>query len=265
MRVALGIEYDGTDYFGWQRLAHGPSVQAEVEKALAFVADHPVTVTCAGRTDAGVHARCQVVHFDTRAARGTRAWVLGATSRLPAAIAVLWARAVPEEFHARFSARVRRYRYALLNRPIRPALEARFVAWERRPLDAGAMHAAAQCLVGEQDFSSFRAVSCQARHARRNVTGVAVRRTGDHVTIDIEANAFLHHMVRNIVGSLLEVGCGARPPEWIAELLALRDRNLAGATAMPQGLTFLGPLYPSQWQLPPQATMEQDPSEHDRG
>ncbi|HJP98134.1 MAG TPA: tRNA pseudouridine(38-40) synthase TruA [Rhodanobacteraceae bacterium] len=255
MRVALGIEYDGTGYFGWQRLAHGPSVQAEVESALAFVADHPVAVTCAGRTDAGVHARCQVVHFDTHAARDERAWMLGATSRLPYAIAVLWARAVPDDFHARFSARARRYHYVLLNRPIRPALEARFVAWERRPLDAGAMHAAAQCLVGEQDFSSFRAVSCQATHARRNVTEVAVHRAGDHVVVEIEANAFLHHMVRNIVGSLLEVGCGARPGEWIAEVLAARDRGVAGVTAMPQGLTFLGPRYPAQWELPSEVSL----------
>lgn len=250
MRVALGIEYDGTDFFGWQRLAHGPSVQAEVESALAFVADHPVLLTCAGRTDAGVHARCQVAHFDTRATRSGRAWALGATSRLPRSIAVLWAQAMPDDFHARFSARARRYRYVLLNRAVRPALEARFVAWERRPLDADAMHAAAQSLVGENDFSSFRAVSCQSRHARRNVTQIAVRREGEYVAVEIEANAFLHHMVRNIVGSLLEVGRGERPVEWIAELLAARDRELAGATASPQGLTFLGPRYPAQWGLP---------------
>lgn len=262
MRVALGIEYDGTDYFGWQRLGHGPSVQAEVERALAFVADHPVAVTCAGRTDAGVHARCQVVHFDTRAVRTGRAWVLGATSRLPRAIAVLWARVMPDDFHARFSARARRYRYVLLNRPVRPALEARFVAWERRPLDAGAMHAAAQCLVGEQDFSSFRAVSCQARHARRNVTAVAVRREDDRVIVEIEANAFLHHMVRNLVGSLLEVGTGERPVQWIAEVLAARDRARAGATAPAQGLTFIGPRYPAQWALPAEVTLPGNP--HDQ-
>jgi len=255
MRVALGIEYDGTDYFGWQRLAHGPTLQAEVEAALTFVADHAVTVTCAGRTDAGVHARCQVVHFDTHAPRDERAWMLGATSRLPRAIAVLWARAVADDFHARFSARARRYRYLILNRPIRPALEARFVAWARRPLDAAAMHAAAQCLLGEQDFSSFRAVSCQAAHARRNVTEVRVSRDGEHVVVEIEANAFLHHMVRNIVGSLLEVGCGARPVEWVAEVLAARDRCVAGITAMPEGLTFLGPKYPAEWNLPSEVTL----------
>jgi tRNA pseudouridine38-40 synthase len=195
------------------------------------------------------------VHFDTHADRDARAWVLGATSRLPPAIAVLWAQAVPDDFHARFSARARRYRYVLLDRPVRPALEARFVAWERRPLDTDAMHAAAQCLIGEQDFSSFRAVSCEARHARRNVIQVAVRRAGEHVIVEIEANAFLHHMVRNIVGSLLEVGRGERPKEWIAGLLAARDRNLAGVTAQPQGLTFLGPRYPAEWGLPSEVSL----------
>ncbi|TAM94216.1 MAG: tRNA pseudouridine(38-40) synthase TruA [Rhodanobacteraceae bacterium] len=255
MRVALGIEYDGTDFFGWQRLAHGPSVQAEVEAALAFVADHPVAVTCAGRTDAGVHARCQVVHFDTTAERDVRAWVLGATTRLPRAVAVLWAQAMPDDFHARFSAHARRYRYVILNRPVRPALEARFVAWERVPLDVVAMHAAAQALLGERDFSSFRAVSCQARHARRCVNEITVRREGEHVVVEIEANAFLHHMVRNIAGSLLEVGRGERPVAWIAELLAARDRDMAGVTATPQGLTFLGPRYPAQWALPFEVTL----------
>lgn len=250
MRIALGIEYDGTDFLGWQRLSHGRSLQAEVEAALSFVADHPVEVTCAGRTDSGVHARCQVVHFDTAVQRSERAWMLGTTTRLPHAIAILWARAVADDFHARFSARARRYRYVILNRPIRPALDARFMAWERVPLDVGRMHAGAQALLGEQDFSSFRAASCQARHARRNVIDTGVRRADERVIIEIEANAFLHHMVRNIVGSLLEVGRGERPVAWIGELLAARNRDLAGVTAVPQGLTFIGPRYPSQWPLP---------------
>jgi tRNA pseudouridine38-40 synthase len=197
-----------------------------------------------------------VVHFDTHAERDPRAWVLGATSRLPRAVAVLWARAMPDDFHARFSARARRYRYAILNRTIRPALDARFLSWERAPLDAGAMHVAAQGLLGEQDFSSFRAVSCQARHARRNVIAIDIHRDGEQVIVEIEANAFLHHMVRNIVGSLLEVGRGERPPEWITELLAARDRNTAGVTATPQGLTFLGPRYPAEWRLPPEVTLQ---------
>lgn len=254
-RIALGIEYDGTGFFGWQRLAHGPNIQAEVEAALSFVADHAVAVTCAGRTDAGVHARCQVVHFDSDAARDERAWTLGANTRLPVGISVLWARAVPADFHARFSARARRYRYTLLNRAIRPALDACHVAWERRPLDDDAMNKAAQALVGEHDFSAFRAISCQAAHARRAVLSITVSREGERVHVDIEANAFLHHMVRNIVGSLLEVGTGERPAGWIAEVLASRDRAQAGATAPPQGLTFIGPKYPAQWGLPSEVTL----------
>jgi len=170
-------------------------------------------------------------------------------------VAVLWAQAMPDDFHARFSARARRYRYVILNRAVRPALDARFLSWERMPLDAEAMHTAAQALVGEQDFSSFRAVSCQARHARRNVTAVGVRREGEQVIVEIEANAFLHHMVRNIVGSLLEVGRGERPAGWIAELLTARDRSIAGVTATPQGLTFIGPRYPAEWRLPPEVTL----------
>ncbi|HJU09075.1 MAG TPA: tRNA pseudouridine(38-40) synthase TruA [Rhodanobacteraceae bacterium] len=255
MRIALGIEYDGTDFFGWQRLAHGPSLQAEVEAALSFVADHRVEVTCAGRTDAGVHARCQVIHFDSDARRDERAWTLGANSRLPPGVSVLWARRVRDDFHARFCARARRYRYAILNRVVRPALDARYVAWERRPLDADAMHAAAQVLIGEHDFSAFRALSCQAAHARREVLAISVRREDDRVMLEIEANAFLHHMVRNIAGSLLEVGRGEQPVEWIALVLEKRDRALAGATAPARGLTFIGPKYPAEWQLPPEITL----------
>ena len=255
MRYALGIEYDGTDFFGWQRLSHGPSIQAGVEAALSFVADHPVEVTCAGRTDAGVHARCQVVHFDSDAARDTRAWTLGANSRLPVGVSVLWAKQVREDFHARFAARARRYRYAILNRATRPALEARYVAWERRPLDAESMHAAAQALIGEHDFSSFRALACQAAHARREVLAISVCREGEHVIFEIEANAFLHHMVRNIAGSLLEVGRGEQPVEWLARVLEKRDRALAGATAPAQGLAFVGPRYPAEWRLPAEVTL----------
>lgn len=254
-RIALGIEYDGTGFFGWQRLAHGPNIQAEVEAALSFVADHAVAVTCAGRTDAGVHARCQVVHFDSESQRDERAWTLGANTKLPIGVSVLWAKPTPDDFHARFSARARRYRYTLLNRAIRPALDARYVSWERRPLDAEAMHRAAQALIGEHDFSAFRAISCQAAHARRCVLDISVFREGERVHVDIQANAFLHHMVRNIVGSLLEVGSGERPVEWMAEVLATRDRSQAGATAPAQGLTFIGPRYPAQWALPPEVTL----------
>jgi tRNA pseudouridine38-40 synthase len=250
MRIALGVEYDGTDFLGWQRLTHGASVQASVERALSFVAAEPVTVTCAGRTDAGVHGRCQVVHFDTEVQRNMRAWVLGACSNLPISIAVLWAQIVPDDFHARFSARSRRYRYTILNRNIRPALDARFVTWERQPLDAESMHAAAQALIGEHDFSAFRAISCQAKHARREVKHLSVRREGPQVIVEIEANAFLHHMVRNIVGSLLSVGRGEQPPAWIAALLAGRNREVAGPTAAASGLAFVAPRYEKHWGLP---------------
>jgi tRNA pseudouridine38-40 synthase len=250
LRIALGIEYDGTDFHGWQRLSHGPSVQAAIETALSKVADEPVEVTCAGRTDAGVHARCQVVHFDAVAERSLRGWTLGASSNLPRSVAVLWAQPVADDFHARFSALARRYRYTILNRPVRAALDARQVAWERVPLDAAAMHAAAQALVGERDFSAFRTVACQARTPMRCVHAISVTRESDRVLVEIQANAFLHHMVRNIVGSLLPVGRGEEKPEWIAQLLAGRDRALAGPTAVAQGLTFLRPYYPAQYGLP---------------
>ncbi|HET7267475.1 MAG TPA: tRNA pseudouridine(38-40) synthase TruA [Oleiagrimonas sp.] len=255
MRLALGIEYDGTDFLGWQRLSHGPSVQAALEKALSFVADEAVDVTCAGRTDSGVHAHCQVVHFDTDVVRPMRGWVLGSCSNLPREVAVLWAQPVADDFHARFDARARRYRYTILNRPVRAALDARFVTWERLPLDADVMHAAAQALVGEHDFTSFRAIACQARHARRNVHDIRVWREGAQVFVEVQANAFLHHMVRNIVGSLLPIGRGEKPCDWMAELLAGRNRDVAGPTAPSSGLTFVGPRYPRPCGLPESVTL----------
>ena len=254
MRIALGIEYDGTDFFGWQRLKEGPSVQGRLEQALSRVADHPVEVSCAGRTDAGVHGRCQVVHFDTPAQRDMRGWVLGSCSNLPDSMAVLWAQPVADDFHARYAARSRRYRYRVLNRPVRAALEARYVTWERLPLDAARMHQAAQALLGLHDFSAFRALSCQAKHPHRTVLSVDVRRDGEYVTLEIEANGFLHHMVRNIVGSLLLVGRGERAVEWMAELLAGCDRQVAGPTGPASGLTFIGPCYEARWGLPPEVS-----------
>ena len=259
MRLALGVEYDGTAYSGWQRLAAageaGPStVQGVLEAALAFVADAPVAVTCAGRTDAGVHAACQVVHFDTDALRDPRGWTLGTTTRLPPDVCVRWCVPVAGTFNARFAARARRYRYTLLNRPVRPALGRTQLSWERRPLDADAMHRAAQALVGEHDFSAFRTVHCQAAHAMRDLQRIRVARDGDRIVLDVQANAFLHHMVRNIVGTLVPVGAGEQPEDWPARLLAGRDRTLAGPTAPPQGLVFVGPLYPAEWGLPPEVT-----------
>jgi len=255
MRFALGIEYDGTDFSGWQRLSHGRSVQGEIEAALSFVAAHPVEVTCAGRTDAGVHAHCQVVHFDSVAERSPRAWAPGANSHLAPDVAVLWAQPVAGEFHARFGARARRYRYTIQNRPIRAALHARFVTWERVPLDVDAMRAAAQALIGEHDFSAFRTVACQANSPMRNVREIAIVRRGGEVSIEIEANAFLHHMVRNIVGSLLPIGRGERAPQWLGELLQGRERRVAGPTAPASGLAFIAPRYPAEWNLPPEVTL----------
>lgn len=255
MRYALGIEYDGTGYAGWQKLGHAASVQAALEAAISTVAAHPVEVVCAGRTDSGVHARCQVAHFDSDAVRSDYGWTMGANANLPPDVSVLWARQVPEEFSARFSARARRYRYRLLNRKPRPALEARYIAWEKFPLDAQKMHEAAQALIGEQDFSAFRASQCQATHARREVQFVSVMRRDEEIVFEIQANAFLHHMVRNIVGSLCEIGRGAQGVEWIAQLLEQRDRTLAGPTAEARGLTFLGPLYPQEWGLPAEVTL----------
>jgi tRNA pseudouridine38-40 synthase len=249
-RIAIGIEYDGSAYSGWQAQGHAPSVQAAIEAALSRVADHPVGITAAGRTDAGVHALAQVAHFDSDAVRPRQAWVLGANAWAPDDISVLWACEVTGEFHARFSALSRTYFYRILNRPMRPAIDRLRVCWRRRELDAARMHAAAQALVGEHDFSAFRAAECQSRTPVRRVLEIGVRRSGELVEIEVQANAFLHHMVRNIAGSLIAVGCGDRPVAWIADVLAGRDRTLAGATAPPQGLYFAGVEYPSGFALP---------------
>lgn len=253
-RYAMGIEYDGSEFSGWQRLSkHGETdpegyvtLQSTIEAALSYVAGSPIETICAGRTDAGVHAAGQVIHFDSPVIRDPRGWVLGATSKLPPAVCALWCAPVSDEFHARFSARARRYRYSILNRTVRPALQRQTLTWERRPLDTGAMHRAAQALLGENDFSAFRTVQCQAPHARRELQEISVRRDGDIVCVEVQANAFLHHMVRNIVGSLLMVGRGEQPEQWIAELLAGRDRTRAGPTAPSNGLVFLGPRYPAE-------------------
>jgi tRNA pseudouridine38-40 synthase len=249
-RVAVGVEYDGTRYAGWQRQAEVASVQAELERALGSVADHPVEVTCGGRTDAGVHGLGQVAHFDTCAARSMRGWTLGANTVLPADIAVTWASEVPAGFHARYSALARTYRYVILNRSARPALLRRRVCWIHRPLDARAMHDAAQCLVGEHDFSAFRAAECQSRTATRRVDSVTVSRQDEYLIMEIKANAFLHHMVRNIAGSLIAVGTGDQPLEWLAGVLASRDRREGGVTAPAGGLYFLRIDYPPEFGLP---------------
>jgi tRNA pseudouridine38-40 synthase len=250
MRLAAGVEYDGSGFLGWQRQRQSPTVQASLEAALIRVADHPLQVHCAGRTDTGVHARCQVVHFDTTAQRCERSWVLGTNTHLPPGISVLWVRPVVDAFHARFSARRRRYRYRILNRWVRPAIDRGRVAWIRQPLDADCMHEAARHLLGEHDFSSFRAVGCQARSPVRTVHSIEVGRCGHEVFVEIEANAFVYHMVRNIAGSLIAVGCGRREPGWLAELLQRRDRTAAGVTAPAEGLYFIAPAYPDYPELP---------------
>jgi tRNA pseudouridine38-40 synthase len=225
-------------------------VQDVVEAALAAIAGEPVDVTGAGRTDRGVHARMQVVHFDTVAERPDTAWVRGVNAFLPESIAVLWSRPVSAEFHARFSARSRTYRYRLLNRPVRSALEARHVGWYHVPLDVHAMASSAQPLVGEHDFSAFRAAECQAKTPVRTVHSISVERKEDEIHFVIRANAFLHHMVRNIVGSLVYVGSGRQPPHWIGELLRMRDRTKAAPTFAPEGLYLERIEYDAAWQLP---------------
>jgi tRNA pseudouridine38-40 synthase len=252
VRVAVGVEYDGTDYCGWQRQSHSPSVQAPLEAALSSVADHEVTVHCAGRTDTGVHAHEQVVHFDTTAKRSERSWVLGSNTRLPNDIAVLWAREVPVDFHARFAAVARTYRYSIYNRWVRPALWARQTAWVLQPLDAERMHLAAQCLVGEHDFSSFRAAGCQARQPVRCVDAISVYRSGELVVIEVTANGFLHHMVRNIAGSLIAIGRGDQSVSWMTQVLEARQRRFAGVTAPASGLVFWQAHYPDIFELPRQ-------------
>ena len=250
MRIALGIEYCGTLFRGWQSQAGGRTVQDALEAALAAIAGQRVGTLCAGRTDAGVHATGQVVHFDTEVERPLTAWVRGVNSNLPDGVAVRWAQPVPDEFHARFSARGRRYRYLLLNRPQRPGLWQGRVGWFHLPLDVAAMQEACGRLLGEHDFSAFRAAECQAKSPVKVMSKAAVRRCGDVIAFDFEASAFLHHMVRNLVGTLVYIGKGTQQPAWVDGLLQARDRQQAAPTFSPDGLYFRGPIYEAQWGLP---------------
>ena len=249
-RYAACIEYNGTAYCGWQRLSHAPSVQEEVEKALSYVANHEINLTCAGRTDSGVHGIGQVVHFESDANRNEKAWRMGCNTNLPDDIVLRWLQPIDDSFHARFSAISRRYRYIILNHQIRPALLNNKVCWFRDSLDEKSMHDAATYLLGENDFSSFRASGCQAKHAMRELQEITVSRERDYVYIDIVANAFLHHMVRNIVGSLFEVGTGRKLSNWLNELLKIKDRTQAGITAPSCGLYFVSVKYPDEFMLP---------------
>jgi tRNA pseudouridine38-40 synthase len=250
VRIAIGVEYDGSQFHGWQSQPVLQTVQDTLEHAMTKIAAERVTMIAAGRTDTGVHALGQVAHFDTQAARPQQAWIRGVNSHLPPAVAVRWAQEVDREFHARHSAISRRYRYVLFNHPVRPALLSGRVGWYHRPLDVDAMSQAAQHLIGEHDFSSLRSSQCQAKSPIKTLHEALVSRHGDYVLFDFHGGGFLHHMVRNILGSLLWVGQGKESPEWIGRILAARDRTLAAPTFAADGLYFIGAEYDQHWQLP---------------
>lgn len=244
MRVALMVEYDGSQYHGWQAQTGLRTVQQVLEDALSGVASHEVSVVCAGRTDTGVHATSQIVHFDAEKERATRAWIHGANSFLPKDVCVRWAKEMPDDFHARYSATARRYRYVIYNTPIRPAILRGNVTWQYRQLDHRLMQEASQLLLGEQDFTSFRSVECQSKTPMRNIHHLQVTRRGDMIIIDITANAFLHHMVRNIAGVLMAVGSARKPVAWVRDVLLAKDRKLGAETAPPYGLYLVAVTYP---------------------
>ncbi len=247
MRIALVLEYDGSHYHGWQAQTGLHTVQQAVENAISKVADSPISVVCAGRTDTGVHATNQVIHFDTDKERSIRAWIHGVNSFLPKDVCVKWGKELPETFHARYSATARRYRYVIYNGAIRPAVLRSNMTWQYRQLDHRLMHQAGQFLLGENDFTSFRSVQCQSKTPMRNVHQLQVTRTHDLVVIDITANAFLHHMVRNIAGVLIAVGSGKNPVSWVEEVLKAKDRKLGAETAPPYGLYFVEVTYPQEF------------------
>lgn len=250
MRVALGVEYDGRDFFGWQSQPGMRTVQSTLEEALAKIANEPITVFCAGRTDTGVHGTGQVVHFDTKAKRHLDAWVYGTNAQLPPAVVIRWSRHVDHSFHARFKATSRRYRYVIYNHPVRPAILSHRTSWYYYPLDVDRMRTAASFLIGEQDFSSFRSSRCGAKSATRHITDFVIERRGDYIIFEIEANAFLHHMVRNIAGVLLKIGAGFKEPDWMQEVIAAKSRKGAATTAPPGGLYLTTVRYPEPYIFP---------------
>ncbi|CAH1070326.1 tRNA pseudouridine(38-40) synthase TruA [Candidatus Nitrotoga sp. 1052] len=250
MRIALGVEYDGSQYFGWQSQAGGHTVQDALQAALSGIANELISVVAAGRTDTGVHAQEQVVHFNTNVARPLTAWVRGVNALLPNSIAVLWAHTVPEEFHARFSAQARSYRYLLINRSVRNAMQHGKAGWFHAPLNVEKMCEAAQYLLGEHDFSALRAAECQAKSPIKNLAQLDIQKQGDTIIFDLSANAFLHHMVRNIVGCLVYIGKGKHPPQWMREVLEGQERSLAAPTFAPDGLYLRRITYDAKWDLP---------------
>jgi len=250
MRIALGIEYDGTRFFGWETQRGVRTVQPAVSEALSKVAGQRVLVVCAGRTDARVHAWGQVVHMEATTPRQMRAWVFGGTANLPPDVSIVWARPVSRDFHARYSARSRHYRYVIFNRRVRPAVLGSRVCWECRPLDAERMQTAAGYLLGEHDFSSYRAMACQAKSPVRHIYRLDITRRGPMVYMDVVANAFLHHMVRNIAGVLMSIGMARHDVNWSSEVLEARDRTQGGITAPPEGLYLVGVEYPHGFGLP---------------
>ena len=253
MRIALGLSYNGTGYEGWQSQLSGNTVQDQLEKALGKFSAQPLRTLCAGRTDAGVHGLMQVVHFDTELRRDLPSWVRGTNAFLPRDIAVQWAHEVPDEFHCRGSAISRRYAYVLLESTVRPSVEAGRVGWVYRPMDETAIRAAMVHLAGEHDFSSFRAAQCQAKSPIKTISRIEVSRHANYWRFDFEGNAFLHHMIRNIMGCLVAVGQGQQPPDWVAAVVAARNRNAAAPTFSPDGLYFLGPRYEARYGLPDRA------------
>ena len=250
MRIALGVSYNGGAYQGWQSQRSGLTIQDKLETALGKFTAQRVSTLCAGRTDAGVHGLMQVVHFDTAIERPPHAWMRGVNRFLPRDISIQWVQPVPASFHARACALSRRYAYVVLESPVRPSLEAKRVGWSLYPLSAQAMHSATQALLGEHDFSSFRAAQCQALSPVKTLQRLEIQQVGKYWRFDFEADAFLHHMIRNIMGCLITIGQGQKPPEWIHQVLQARNRVIAAPTFAPDGLYFLGPRYAAQWGLP---------------
>ncbi|MEY3125072.1 MAG: tRNA pseudouridine(38-40) synthase TruA [Pseudomonadota bacterium] len=250
MRIALGVSYNGQAYQGWQSQTSGQTIQDHLERALGKLAAQRVSTVCAGRTDAGVHGLMQVVHFDTHLQRETNSWVRGTNAYLPKDIAVQWAVSTSDDFHCRACATSRRYAYVLLESPVRPSVDAGRVGWAFRPMALEAMQAAASYLLGKHDFTSFRASQCQALSPVKTMLSIDISKRGAYWRVEFEANAFLHHMIRNVMGCLVEIGQGKKPPEWMLDVLGAQDRRAAAPTFSPDGLYFLGPRYAPEWNMP---------------